>query len=332
MNSSALTLGELLVEGDDDELPHPEPFDHVALDLEGHDQLRQRRRVQDLERVGIEGEHGVGALDHRLVAAVDAVEGADRDLARPRLGVGQRGDLDAHRSASSQRLRQPPGPARRPARARSPRRRPRSGRARSRCAAAPRSRRPRASRSGCGRRCRPSTRSRSGRVAALAARAAPPGRPRPRAPASRPSRHGEPCGRGARRRPAPPRSSARAGAPVPVGSSRELGTPPGLGQLPVGIAGAGAPAEPGRRQVGLRQAGEEALQPGRRARAGSAAGRSRTGRGFPRGPPCSRARAGPAQPCRARLSRPACRRAGRPLAGAGHVRGRAGRRPRGRGT
>jgi hypothetical protein len=39
--------------------------------------------------VGIEGEHGVGALDHGLVAAVNAVEGADRDVARPRLGIGK---------------------------------------------------------------------------------------------------------------------------------------------------------------------------------------------------------------------------------------------------
>ena len=93
MNSSALTLGELLVEGDHDQLLDAEALDHVALDPEGHDQLRQRRRVEDLERVGIEGEHGVGALDHGLVAAVDAVEGPDRDVARPRLGVGQRGDL-----------------------------------------------------------------------------------------------------------------------------------------------------------------------------------------------------------------------------------------------
>ena len=82
MNSSALRLGELLVEGDHDQLLDPEAVDHVALDREGHDQLRQRRRVQDLERVRLEGEDGVGALDHRLVAEVDAVEGADRDVAR----------------------------------------------------------------------------------------------------------------------------------------------------------------------------------------------------------------------------------------------------------
>ena len=90
MNSSALRWANSLVEGDHDQLVDAEALDHVALDPEGHDQLRQRRRVEDLQRVGIEGEHGVGAVDHRLVAAVDAVEGADRDVARPRLGVGQR--------------------------------------------------------------------------------------------------------------------------------------------------------------------------------------------------------------------------------------------------
>jgi len=93
-------LGELLVKGDHHQLPHPQSLDHVALDPERHDQLRRRRRVQDFNRVGVEGEDRIGAVDHRLVAEVDAVEGADRDPARAWLGVGQRGDLDAHRSAS----------------------------------------------------------------------------------------------------------------------------------------------------------------------------------------------------------------------------------------
>jgi hypothetical protein len=43
--------------------------------------------VEDLERVRIEGENGVRIVDHRLMAAVDAVEGANRDVARPRLRV-----------------------------------------------------------------------------------------------------------------------------------------------------------------------------------------------------------------------------------------------------
>ena len=116
MNSSALRLANSSSKGITTSSSHPEPLDHVALDREGHDQLRQRRRVEDLERVRVEGEHRVGALDHRLVAAVDAVEGADRDVARPRLGVGQRGDLDAHGIRRSSQ-RPPPtgaGPARRP--------------------------------------------------------------------------------------------------------------------------------------------------------------------------------------------------------------------------
>ena len=101
MKSSALRWANSSSKGITTSSSHPEALDHVALDLEGHDQLRQRRRVEDLERVRVEGEDGVGAVDHRLVAAVDAVEGADRDVARPRLGIGQRGDLDAHRSASA---------------------------------------------------------------------------------------------------------------------------------------------------------------------------------------------------------------------------------------
>ena len=59
----------------------------------------KRRRMENLERMRVEGEDGVGVVDHHLVAEMDAIEGADRDVARPRLRVGQRGDLDAHRSA-----------------------------------------------------------------------------------------------------------------------------------------------------------------------------------------------------------------------------------------
>ena len=70
---------EALVEGDHDQLGDPQPLDHVALDLERHDQLRRGLRVDDAERMRLEGEHGVGALDHRTMADVDAVEGPDRD-------------------------------------------------------------------------------------------------------------------------------------------------------------------------------------------------------------------------------------------------------------
>ena len=89
-------LRELLVEGDHHQLLDPEAVDHVALHLEGHDQLRRRLGMDHLERVRVEGEHGVGVVDHRLVAEVDAVEDPDRDVAVARLGVGQLGDLDAH--------------------------------------------------------------------------------------------------------------------------------------------------------------------------------------------------------------------------------------------
>ena len=46
--------------------------------------------------MGLEGEDGVGALDHLAVADVNAVEGADRDLARPGLGVGELGHFHRH--------------------------------------------------------------------------------------------------------------------------------------------------------------------------------------------------------------------------------------------
>ena len=58
----------------------PEALDHVALDLERHDQLRRCLRVDDAERVRVEREHRVGPLDHLAVTDVDAVEGADRDV------------------------------------------------------------------------------------------------------------------------------------------------------------------------------------------------------------------------------------------------------------
>ena len=162
-------------------------------------------------------------------------------------------------------------------------------------------------------------------------RAARRGRPRRRAPASRPPRRGGPSCRGARRRPAPPRSSAPAGAPC-RSAAPATRDPPGLGQLAVGVAGARAPAEPRRRQVGLRQAGEEALQRGSPGRAGRAAGRWRRGRGCRRGPPCSprSRRTSATMSCEvipAGLSQSST--APSPAPG---IRDRAGRRPRRRGT
>ena len=97
-NSSASIARELVVEGDDHQLLDAEPLDHVALDLERHDQLRRRLGVDDAERVRLEGQHRVGALDDLAVPDVDAVERADRDLAWPADGLGQRRDLRCSRA------------------------------------------------------------------------------------------------------------------------------------------------------------------------------------------------------------------------------------------
>ena len=77
--------GEASVERDHDQLLDAQALDHVALDLERHDQLRGRLRVKDAQRVGLERQDGVGPVDHLPVADMDAVEGADRDV--PRLAV-----------------------------------------------------------------------------------------------------------------------------------------------------------------------------------------------------------------------------------------------------
>ena len=90
-NSSASIPRNSLIERDDHQLRDAEALDHVALDLERHDQLRRRLRVDDAQRVRFEGEHGVGALDHLAMADVNAIEGADRDPARARLGLAAEG-------------------------------------------------------------------------------------------------------------------------------------------------------------------------------------------------------------------------------------------------
>jgi hypothetical protein len=97
--------GELTVEGDHHQFRDPEPLDHIALHLEGHDQLRGCLRMDHRQRVRPEGEDGVGVVDHRAVAAVDAVEDADRDVAILRGGVGELGDLDAHWRTSPRSFR-----------------------------------------------------------------------------------------------------------------------------------------------------------------------------------------------------------------------------------
>ena len=117
MKSSAVRCENSSSKGMTTSSSTPRPVDHVALHRERVDQLRRRRRAQHLERVRLEGEHGVGALDHRPVAEVDAVEGADRDVAGARLGLVQRGDLDRHQSRSAPHRsasRDRPGPAPRP--------------------------------------------------------------------------------------------------------------------------------------------------------------------------------------------------------------------------
>ena len=235
----------------------------------------------------VEGEDGVGALDHRLVAEVDAVEGPDRDRARARLGVRQGCDLDAHRSASatagtSSATRSTASSA---ARLLDPERADR-GAAQVRAV-------------GVAEGLDQGADVGPGRALDLVV-----GEPAVAGEqlgavdldvAQRRLHHLAAVGLAVEALAADPhrRGHRHALAHGPGRQLQRLRKLAGLGQLAVGVAGAGAPAEPGRRQVGLRQADEEALQAGRRGRAGSAAGRSRRGRGCRRGRLCSRARAGP---------------------------------------
>ena len=206
----------------------PSPSITSRLMVERHDQLRQRRGMQDLERVRVEGEHGVGVVDHRRWPRWTPSKVPIATWRGARLGVGQRGDLDlAHR---------PPTSAAPPLRAgtRAPRpgsqvelarRRPRRERA---DRGAPQLRAVGVAEGldqGADVGARPSTRSRSGR-ARRRSRAAPRGRRRPRARGSPRPRRGGPCGRGARRRPAPPRSSAGAGGPGRWAARASRGTRP----------------------------------------------------------------------------------------------------------
>ena len=99
-------LRELLVERDHDQLLDAEAVDHVALDLERHDQLRRRLRVDHLERVRLEGEHGVGVVDHRRwpMWTPSKVPIATASRGRLELGLGQRSvTFDAPSGARSQR-------------------------------------------------------------------------------------------------------------------------------------------------------------------------------------------------------------------------------------
>ena len=83
-NSSAGIVENSLSNGITTSSSTPRPSITSRLTSNGMISFGARLRVQDLERVRLEGEHRVGPVDHRPVADVDAVEGADRDVARAR--------------------------------------------------------------------------------------------------------------------------------------------------------------------------------------------------------------------------------------------------------
>ena len=101
MNSCGPLRRERAVERDHDELAHPEAGDQVGLDVERGQQLGRGVGRHDRARVRLEGEHGVGAVDHLAVAEVHAVELADRDVARAALGIGEPGDLHVARNPTT---------------------------------------------------------------------------------------------------------------------------------------------------------------------------------------------------------------------------------------
>ena len=82
--------------GNRDQLVHAELGDELDLPIEGGQELRRLVRAQDAQRVRFERRHGgdesalAGAIDgradHPPVAAVDPVEGAERDGAAGGLG------------------------------------------------------------------------------------------------------------------------------------------------------------------------------------------------------------------------------------------------------
>ena len=195
--------------------------------------------------------------------SVDAVEGADRDPARARLGVGQRGDLDL---GGTQRSASPAAGTSSPTRSRSissPASSTLNGPIavrRSSAAVGVAEGLDQGADVGAGGAFDLV----AGRVALVAVEQLGPvdvdlalGRLDDLAPVGLPV---EPLAAD------PDRGGHRQPLADPAGRQLErLGHAPGLGQLAVGIAGARAPAEPGRGQVGLRQAGEEALDPGRPA-------------------------------------------------------------------
>ena len=78
---------ERRVELDHDELLDAERGDELGLALERRQQPRLVPGRDDRGRVRVEGQHRVGARDHLAVPEVDAVERADGDAPRARLGL-----------------------------------------------------------------------------------------------------------------------------------------------------------------------------------------------------------------------------------------------------
>ena len=76
------------IERDHDQIVHTQPADQVGLGIEAGEEFRSSLGPDDLQRVRLEREHGVGTRDHLSVAEVNAVEFADRDPAGARLYVG----------------------------------------------------------------------------------------------------------------------------------------------------------------------------------------------------------------------------------------------------
>jgi hypothetical protein len=82
-------LGEALIERDHHELADSEPGDQLGLDLEAGQELGSGLWPDHAERMRLEREDRVAAPDHLAVAEMDAVELADRDLARSGRDVGE---------------------------------------------------------------------------------------------------------------------------------------------------------------------------------------------------------------------------------------------------
>ena len=82
MNSSAVSWANSSSKGITTSSSTPRPSITSRLTANGMISFGSAAGCRISERVRVEGEHRVGALDHRLVAEVDAVEGADRDVAR----------------------------------------------------------------------------------------------------------------------------------------------------------------------------------------------------------------------------------------------------------